>query len=91
MGSGLEELQRPNSNSSLWNSRTFQFLNHYFLRSRQGRSVGPKPEAEMLSGFASLEFDDDARIKLYSDDGTALYSVPAILPRRPSTATEYIV
>ena len=46
-----------------------------------GPSVGTKPATEMLSGFSSMQFDDDITCTLYKEDGTPLYVAPPIAPR----------
>ena len=47
----------------------------------QGPSVGQKPTTDMLSGFSSLEFDDEVATTFYKEDGTVLYRAPPIPPR----------
>ena len=43
-----------------------------------GPSVGPKPATAMLSGFSTLEFDDQVTLTMYKEDGTPLYTAPLI-------------
>ena len=47
----------------------------------QGMGVGPKPKTAMLSGFSSMEFDDDVRITMYKEDGTVVWAPPSIAAR----------
>lgn len=46
----------------------------------QGKGVGPKVE-EMESGFSTMEFDDECQITMYKEDGSAVYTPEAIMPR----------
>jgi tartrate-resistant acid phosphatase type 5 len=43
-----------------------------------GANIGPKPKTPMLSGFSSMEFDDDVTIKMYKEDGTVIWAPKAI-------------
>lgn len=47
----------------------------------RGPGVGPRPRADMSSGFSSLEFDDAVQLTMYAEDGTALYAPAPIAPR----------
>lgn len=54
----------------------------------EGQSVGRKPSTPMLSGFSSMQFDDEVLVIMYKEDGTPIYIAPPIQARNQTNRVE---